>query len=47
MCSCALAIGKGTSSNIILNCNLVRFGVYMVIKHPDKNLNSLGIILIP
>ena len=26
----ALAIGTGSSSNIILNCNLVRLGVYMV-----------------
>ena len=73
-----IAIGTGSSSNIILNCSLVRFGVYMVkrchekmlilryilkkktffrkkldlpplknLEHPDKNLNSLGIILIP
>ena len=25
-----IAIGTGSSSNIILNCNLVRLGVYMV-----------------
>ena len=25
-----IAIGTGYSSNIILNCNLVRLGVYMV-----------------
>ena len=70
----------GYSSNIILNCNLVRLGVYMVklchekmlilrcispkknrtssrknptshhlenLEHPDKKLNSLGIMLLP
>ena len=75
-----IAIGTGYSSNIILNCNLVRLGVYMVklcheknanlkmypskinrtfsrkkltshplenLGHPDKKLNSLGMILIP
>ena len=75
-----IAVGTGSSSNIILNCNLVRLGEYMVklchekmiilrcilskttepppekkltshplenLEHPDKKINSLGIILIP
>ena len=44
-----IAIGTGSSSNMILNCNLVRIGVSHHpenLEHPDKKLNSLGIILI-
>ena len=35
------------SSNIILNCNLVRPPTLKDLEHPDKKLNSLGIISIP
>ena len=33
-----IAIDTGSSSNIILNCSLVRLGVYMVKLCPEKML---------